>query len=123
MPPLHDPTPDELAEWEAWVSTRPADIRAVAERWNPWTLYRLKSTGQFVTILSYQEGNHGEGDPMFHDVTLNINVDARWNWAAFPGRNVFGVKPDDLEEFDEMPPEMDFGPIIYEGLEEKTLDG
>jgi hypothetical protein len=114
MPPLHNLTPKEQAEWDEWLAERPPEIRAVAERLNPWTLYRLKTTGQFVTVLSYQEGNHGDGDPMFHNVTLNIEVNARWNWAAFPGRRVFGVNPDDLEEIDEMPEESYFGPIVFE---------
>jgi hypothetical protein len=116
MPALYTPTPAEAAEWEAWVAARPADIREVAERLNPWTLYRLKTTGQYVTVLSYQEADP-DGDPMFHNVTLNINVDARWNFAAFPGRRVFGVDPDDLEETDEMPEEQHFGPIVFHEIE------
>ena len=42
--------------WSDWVAERPDNVRAVAEKLNPWTLYRLKTTGQRVTIASFSEG-------------------------------------------------------------------
>jgi hypothetical protein len=51
-----EPTPEQEKMWSDWVAERPDNVRAVAEKLNPWTLYRLKTTGQRVTIASFSEG-------------------------------------------------------------------
>ena len=77
-------------EWVDWVASRPPVVRAVAERLNPWTLYRLKPTGQAVIISSF-----------FEDGTISVAVLAAFNPMSAGDFNVFGVDPNDLEP---MPP-------------------
>ena len=97
---LHDPTPTELAEWEEWCDSRPPAIAEVARRLPPWKLYRLKSTDQRVTIAVYDEPlDEKTGEPSGDPVTLQVDVDGRFNFVIFE-RRVFGVSPDDLEECD-----------------------
>lgn len=79
---------DEQA-YLAWVATRPDVVRAVAERFRPWELYRLKSTGHRVYPLSFGEAEDGT-------VTLTVAVTGEFNLITFD-RQVFGIKPDDLE--------------------------
>jgi len=83
-----EPTPEQEKEWAEWVASRPDKVRAVAERFPPWELYRMKSTGQRVTVASYSE-----------DGTVSVNVSADFNVTLFE-RNVFGIDPDDLEPCD-----------------------
>ena len=100
---LHDPTSAELAEWEEWCDSRPSPIAEVARRLPPWKLYRLKSTGQRVTIAAYDEPLDEEtGEPSGNPVTLKVDVDGRFNFVIFD-RRVFGVAPDNLEECDDLP--------------------
>lgn len=85
------PTVDELAEWQTWLAERPANVRVVAERFDPWTLYRMKSTKRRVVIVAFDEGaNDGK-------VTLKVGVYGEFNFVVME-RVVFGVDPDDLEE-------------------------
>lgn len=84
-----DPTPEQLAGWHEWVASRPPAVRAVAERFDPWSLYRLKPKGHRVTLVSFGEAPDGT-------VTLTVNVSAEFNLVMFE-RQVFGVKPDDVE--------------------------
>lgn len=83
-----EPTPEIEAAWKEWLAERPEKIRAVAERFNPWSLYRLKDTGQRVTILSFGEDEDGK-------VKMRVNVSAQFNFLLFE-RQVFGIDPDDL---------------------------
>lgn len=89
MAPTKNPTAEQVAGWKAWVASLPENVRIVADRFEPWSLYRMKSTGQRVTICSFQEDQHGA-------VTLTVNVTADYNLIVFE-RRVFGVHPDDLE--------------------------
>jgi hypothetical protein len=88
-----EPTAEQEAGWAAWVASRPPVVRAVAERFFPWKLYRLKSSGHRVTIHSFDEP---EGET---PVTLKVIVSGEFNLVAFE-RTVFGIAPDDLEECD-----------------------
>ena len=74
--------------WEDWVSTRPQIIQDLCERFPPYNLYRLKSSGHRVTLYSYSE-----------DGTITVNVSGEYNAVTFD-RQVFGIKPEDLEECD-----------------------
>lgn len=87
-----DPTDEQVAGYRAWIGDRPPHVRAVAERFDPWTLYRLKTTGHRVTVVGFDEYEDGR-------VTLRINVEGRFNVVAFE-RQVFGIDPDDLVECD-----------------------
>lgn len=80
----------EMAEpaFSNWLASRPAEVRALIEKYQPNRLYLLKTSGHRVTIHSYSEGG-----------TLTVNVTGEYNLITFP-RCVFGIKPEDLEECD-----------------------
>jgi hypothetical protein len=88
----NEPTPEQLAAWEEWVASRSECVRKVAERFNPWTLYRLKTSGKRVTIRSFE--THEDGS-----VTLTVDVTGEYNLVTFD-RHVFGVSPENLESCD-----------------------
>lgn len=88
MARIGDPTKRQEKGWAKWVDSRPPAVRTIAERFNPWTLYRMKSTGQRVTVASFYE-----------DGTISVNITGQFNQIAFD-RNVFGIDPDDLMECD-----------------------
>ena len=74
--------------WDDWVSTRPQIIKDLCKRFPPYNLYRLKDSGHRVTLYSY-----------FDDGTMIVNVSGKYNAVMFD-RQVFGIKPEDLEECD-----------------------
>ena len=89
------PTPEQEKSYADWVAERPPVVRAVAERFKPWELYRLKTTGQRVTLVSY-----------FENGTVRVNVPALYNANRIDlhfinGQTVdfgvFGVDPNNLE--------------------------
>lgn len=78
------------AEWDAWVASKaewPALVASATAR-PPDRLYRMKSTGQRVYVVSY-----------FEDGTVRVAVDGRFNFVINE-RTVFGIRIDDLEECD-----------------------
>lgn len=101
MAVLVELTDQQQREWQQWLSERPPAIRAVAERLPPMKLYRIKPNGHRVVILSYNETISG-------DVNLVVDVSGEYNRVLF-SRQVFGIKPDDLEECDLPGPEEDVG--------------
>lgn len=40
-----EPTEEQLKVWDEWVASRPEVIKKLAERFDPWSLYKLKTTG------------------------------------------------------------------------------
>lgn len=80
-----EPTAEQVSLWDNWVASRPAIVREIAERFDPWSLYLLRTTGQRVTIAAISE-----------DGTVRVNVLAEFNATLFE-RSVFGIDPDDLE--------------------------
>lgn len=88
MAKVYEPTEKQIKEWSEWVQSRPDNVRMIAERFTPWTLYKLKSTDQKVGIRSFNE-----------DGTMSIIVSGKYNVVMFD-RCVFGINPDDLEECD-----------------------
>lgn len=99
---LHmQPSEENKAAWASWVSTRPDSVKAPCERFNPWGLYRLKTTGQIVSVVSFSENG-----------TLRVNVhhDPRPVPPLPLPFGVFGIKPDDLSEIpdEETMPELVF---------------
>ena len=86
------PTSEQKAGWSQWVAERPDNVRKIAERFDPWTLYRLKDTDKRVTLHSFGEQPDG-------GVTLTVNITSEFNLISFD-RQVFGIDPDDLEECD-----------------------
>src|ERR1700733_11826949 len=83
-----EPTKEQLAGWNKWVMDRPLHVRVIAERFEPWSLYRMQSTDHRVTLVSFDEEENKR-------VTLRVNVSAEFNFVSFE-RCVFGIDPDDL---------------------------
>jgi hypothetical protein len=92
MARFEEPTPQQKAGWREWVASRPPNVRAVAERFDPWSLYRLKPDGHRVTL--YSLGEHEDGS-----VTVTVDVLGQFNLVPFE-RRVFGIPPGDLEPCD-----------------------
>jgi hypothetical protein len=88
---IFEPRREQIEGWKEFVGSRPPAVRAIAERFEPWRLYRMKSTGHRVTVHSFSEPD-GVGR-----VTLTVNVLGTFNLVEFE-RQVFGVEPEDLEE-------------------------
>ena len=78
----------EQLAWKLWVEERPEPVRSNCLKYPPDLLYRIKSTGHRVYIVSYSE-----------DGTVTVSVGAEYNLVAFE-RHVFGVDPNELEECD-----------------------
>ncbi len=87
-----EPTSEQLEGWKSWVAERPEKVRVVAERFDPWTLYRLKTSGHRVTVGGFDELQDGRG-------TVRVTVSGEFNFVSFE-RGVFGIDPNDLEECD-----------------------
>jgi hypothetical protein len=92
MVALREVTEEMKAGWLKWGEGRPQVIRDAVAKYNPWTLYRLKSTGQRGTLYSFSE-----------DGTCTMEITGKYNLLTFD-RMVFGIKLDDIEECD-LPPE------------------
>lgn len=89
-----EPRQDQEEAWHAWVASRPDAVRRAAETVAPWDLYRMKSTGQIVTLYSLSEPD-GDGPAT---ATVNILVDPRLPFPMSDG--VFGISLDDLEPYE-----------------------
>lgn len=101
-----EPTPAQNKEWNDWLASKPENIRQMAIKYPPELLYRMKSTGKRVCIISYAE-----------DSTVTVVVSHLYNLVAMD-RMVFGVKPDEeLVECD-LP-----GPDEKVGLTGDPLEG
>jgi hypothetical protein len=83
-----EPTDKQERGWAKWVHEQPPKVRAIAKRFDPWTLYRLKTTNQRVILLSISENN-----------TITVAVTGQFNLVTHE-RQVFGINPDDLEPCD-----------------------
>lgn len=71
-----------------WLKSRPKVIKEMATSWPPDRLYRMKSTGQRVFIVSYNEQR-----------TVCVGITGEYNLIDFP-REVFGIPIEDLTECD-----------------------
>ncbi len=92
MGTLTDPSENELVRWADFLNSSPDNVRVVAERFPPWHLYRMRSTGHRVQIYSFDEMGQSRG------VTLTVVVLREFNpQMGGPDRRVFGIEPDDLE--------------------------
>lgn len=98
-----NPTPETCEAWRAWLAERPEHVRAVAERFDPWTLYRLTTTGQRCSIIGFhevdveaakQKGPDGCGVAAV-PVTAYIHVEHP-QLGEISSHNVFGIDPDEL---------------------------
>lgn len=78
----------DKAGWDAWVESRPPVIQELCALLPPDNLYKMRSTGLRVTIVSYSESR-----------TVTVAVTGDYNLVALE-RQVFGINPNDLEECD-----------------------
>ncbi|KKL82972.1 hypothetical protein LCGC14_1979450 [marine sediment metagenome] len=78
-------TPEQWAQWEAWVASRPEDVAKLARDYPPNRLYRLDGN-QRVVIIAYSES-----------ATLRVAVTGQYNYVVME-REVFGIKPEQLQE-------------------------
>jgi hypothetical protein len=94
------PTKKQRALWVKWINERPQVIRdAVAQyKLDPWTLYKLKTTGQRVTLASISEPNPTV-NPLIQKCTVRVGITGEFNLVTHE-RDVFGIDPADLEECD-----------------------
>lgn len=104
MARFFNPTPEQERARREWVASRPEAVRDVAERFEPWSLYRLKGSGSRVTVYSFQETE---------PVTMTVNVSGQFNAVMFE-RQVFGVKPEDLEPCDLPADDEPLGAVLTE---------
>jgi hypothetical protein len=100
MARFHEPTAGEVKSWRRWVKGRPPKVRAMAERFEPWSLYQLKTTNHRVTVASFSE-----------DGTMTVDITAEFNLLDFE-RQVFGIKPEDLEPCDLPAPDEALGALF-----------
>jgi hypothetical protein len=92
-----DPTEENKAAWAQWLDERPPFVRAVAERFNPWTMYKLLGTGQRAQIIGFH--SDGDDDPR-QRVTAYIYVEHPV-LGPLSGRKVFGIDPEELAPWTE----------------------
>jgi hypothetical protein len=92
MARIFEPTPEQEAQWQEWLASRPESVREVAKRFEPWSLYRIKTGGQRVTIHGFNVDKEGQ-------VTLTVCITGEFNLISFE-RQTFGISPDDLEPCD-----------------------
>jgi hypothetical protein len=104
------PTKKLEAEWRRWVRSLPDEkARETGEKVDPWTLYRIKSTGQRASVSS-----------IFEDGTLSMVVSAEFNLVLFECR-VFGILLDDIEECDLPDPSEPVGSALTSAEVEDNL--
>lgn len=89
MARYREPSEVEERMWRAWCASRPPDIEEVALRFEPWAVYRRKSTGHVVVVTCITE--YHEGSP-----TVMVRIAGEFNKTAGE-HTVQGVQPDDLE--------------------------
>ena len=118
MANVMEPTPEQVQGWDEWVSERPQSVRETLQRYDlkPWRLYRLKGTGQRVTLYSVDEPE--DGSPP----TLKVDVSGHFNLLMFD-RRVFGIKPEDLEECDLPSADAPLGTILSGNEVSEAVDG
>jgi len=80
----YEPTEDQAAEWNAWIAERPECVRRIAERFEPWVLYRLTTTGQRCSVLAFAENG---------TVRIQAEHPALGEISAV---EVFGIEPETL---------------------------
>lgn len=110
-----EPTDAEMREWEAWVRSRPAGVQAAAQRFVPWRLYRMRSSGQRVVVVGYGLDPDGRAD-------LIVDVLYRFN-TLFEQRRLHDVALDDLVECDLPGPGEAVGPVEVLVLDEMVAGG
>jgi hypothetical protein len=89
-----EPNQQDLIEWEEWKATRPKLVKEIADKLDPWTLYQMKDTRQYVSLIAIAE-----------DGTIRVQIPAKYNMLQFVDLEVFGINPDNLAACTELPTE------------------
>lgn len=79
-----EPTQEMQDEWQAWLAERPETVRTIGERFKPWAMYRLTTTGQRCQVIAISENG-----------TVRIYAEHE-TLGPMTGVEVFGVDPDEL---------------------------
>ena len=85
MARICDVSAKEQRSYARWCKKRPPVVRELAERFPPWELFRMKSTGHRCTVAAIAENG-----------TVRVDITGEFNQTLFD-RSVFGVDPGDLE--------------------------
>ena len=104
MARYYEPEPELEQDWKDWVASQPDNVRVVAERFEPFSLYRIRHTGQRVVVASFDTQKDGK-------VTLKVLVPAEFNLVIFEW-GVFGIEPDDLEPCELPAPDEVVGAVL-----------
>lgn len=91
MADAYEPTDEERSEWRAFVEGLPQAVRAVAERLEPWRLYRHGEKGLRGTLASFEDDDG--------QVRVRLIVKAEWNGLPVDVL-ACGLDPADLVECD-----------------------
>lgn len=83
-----DPTEEDRVFWQAWLDERPPVVRQVAERFNPWTMYRLTTTGQRCAVLAFASSG-----------TVRVYAEHE-TLGPVTGVEAFGIAPETLVPWD-----------------------
>lgn len=118
MANIFEPTGNQIKAYLGWVATRPAAVAAIAANFKPWKLYRMKSSGLRVQVLSF--GESSEPGREGH-VSLTVRISGEFNYLLFE-RDVFGVDPTDLEECELPSPNEPTGAIMGVRDVEENID-
>lgn len=82
----NEPTEEQRTEFEAWRDARPEHVRAVAKKFDPWTMYRLTTTGQRCRVIGFHETSG--------DIPVTVYIYAENPvLGEITGVNVFGIDP------------------------------
>jgi len=73
------------AAYYFWCVRLPKGLRAVALKFNPWTVYEIIQTGQLCQIVGI-------------DIEGNLTANCWDKDGFFPNYNVYGIKPEDLKK-------------------------
>lgn len=90
MANIVEPTEELQSMFEEWIAGEDMtdEIKAIARKYPPWNLYRLKTTDQKVRTISFSDNG-----------TVRVLVSNKYNFDP-TNTEVYGIDPNDLEECD-----------------------
>lgn len=83
-----------IAEYEREILEHPKHLHILLSKFKPWKLYRM-DTGNIATIETIDKNVDGT-------LTFTVFLAQRFNHPLLLERSVFGVKPEDLAEVEEL---------------------
>lgn len=109
MAKIFEWTEENKAEFDTWLKGKSDAVQVLTSLKPPNLLYRMKSTGHRVPIISYND-----------NWTLSVYVSGTYNFVTFE-RTVFGVPPEDLVECDLPGPDDPLGYVLEKSEVENIL--